>query len=414
MPVMIDLTPVTPPDEPQTNKPHLFHKLSRRRFLALAGGSLAYALQLATGKAQAASSNVGQRRASSDEATLDYKIAQMLMIGFTGGYLSPTNPVVRDIRDRGVGGVYLIDYSTPATAAYSNVRSPAQLAALTAGLRSLAKGWPLPLLVGTDQEGGQVARLKTKYGFPPSVTQQYLGALNNLATTHRYALTTARALAAGGLNLNLAPVVDLNTNPANPVIGRLGRSFSADPVIVANHALEVIKAHHEQGVVCTLKHFPGHGSSRSDSHLGFVDVTGTWSRTELQPYAKIIAAGQADLIMTAHIFNANLDPDLPATLSNRTVAGILRGQLGYNGVVISDDMQMKAISGRYTLEQALRLSINAGVDMITLSPTRVYQPDLASRPIAIIKGLVQSGAISEERIEQSYGRIKALKGRIGS
>ncbi len=387
-------------------------RLSRRRFLGLAGGSLALAVQSIAGKAWAASSNVPQGGPLAGEETLDYKIAQMLMIGFTGGEISPTNPVVRDIRDRGVGGVYLIDYDRPTTAVYSNVRSPAQLKALTAGLQGLAKSCPLPLLIATDQEGGQVARLKTKYGFPATVTQQYLGYINNLRTTRQYALTSARTLAVGGLNLNFAPVVDLNTNPNNPAIGSLGRSFSASPEIVANHSLEVIKAHHEQGVLCTLKHFPGHGSSRSDSHLGFVDVTGTWSRTELQPYAKIIAAGQCDLVMTAHIFNANLDPNLPATLSNRIVAGILREQLDYKGVVISDDMQMKAISSRYTLEQALRLSINAGVDMITLSPTRVYQPDLASRPIAIIKGLVQSGAISEARIEQSYARIKALKGKL--
>lgn len=398
----------------ESDEPSLTLNLSRRRFLTLAGGGLAIAAQVITGKAWAAHANTPQNRPSADDATLDYKIAQMLMIGFTGGEIGPTNPVVRDIRDRGVGGVYLIDYSTPATVQYSNVRSATQLKALTASLQGLAKGWPLPLLIGTDQEGGQVVRLKTKYGFPATVTQQYLGYLNKLATTRQYALTTAKTLSSNGLNLNFAPVVDLNTNLNNPVIGRVGRSFSADPSIVASHSLEVIKAHHEQGVMTTLKHFPGHGSSRSDSHLGFVDVTGTWSKTELQPYSRIIAAGQCDLVMTAHIFNANLDPSLPATLSKATVTGLLRGQLGYNGVVISDDMQMKAISSRYTLEQALRLSINAGVDMITLSPVRVYQPDLASRPIAIIKGLVQSGAISEARINQSYERIKALKARLGA
>lgn len=397
----------------ESDEPSLPVNLSRRRFLTLAGSSLALAAQSAVGKAWAAPSGISQASPSTNAETLDYKIAQMLMIGFTGGEIAPSNPVVRDIRDRGVGGVYLIDYSTPATAQYSNVRSPEQLKALTSSLQGLAKGWPMPLLIGTDQEGGQVVRLKTKYGFPATVTQQYLGYLNKLATTRQYALTTAKTLSSNGLNLNFAPVVDVNTNPNNPVIGRVGRSFSADPSIVANHSLEVIKAHHEQGVMTTLKHFPGHGSSRSDSHLGFVDVTGTWSKIELQPYSKIIAAGQCDLVMTAHIFNSNLDSSLPATLSKATVTGLLRGQLGYYGVVISDDMQMKAISSRYTLEQALRLSINAGVDIITLSPIRVYQPDLASRPIAIIKGLVQSGAISEARIDESYARIKALKARLG-
>jgi beta-N-acetylhexosaminidase len=182
---------------------------------------------------------------------------------------------------------------------------------------------------------------------------------------------------------------------------------------VANHSLEVIKAHREQGVFCTLKHFPGHGSSTADSHLGFVDVTDTWSEKELQPYRHIIGAGECDLVMTAHIFNSRLDPNHPATLSYRTITNLLREQLGFWGVVLSDDMQMRAITSHYSLQQALGLSISAGVDMITMSPARAYQPDLASRAIDIIKGFVISGAISESRIEESYIRIKRLKERLG-
>ena len=382
-------------------------KYTRRRFLALAGGSLALAMQALSGKARASSES---ERAPRKQETLDYKIAQMLMIGFTGSTLHAGNPVVRDVRDRGVGGVFLLDFNG---SSYSNIVSPSQVKTLTSGLRELASGWPLPLLVAVDQEGGQVARLKTRYGFPATVTQQYLGSRNNLGTTRNSALGIARTLATHGINLNFAPVVDVNSNPANPVIGSKGRSFSSNPATVGKHSLEVIKAHREQGVFCTLKHFPGHGSSSADSHLGFVDVTGTWSRKELEPYKQIMQAGECDVVMSAHIFNANLDQNHPATLSHNVLTKLLREELGFWGVVLSDDMQMKAITSHYSLQQAIGLAISAGVDMITMSPARGYQSDLASRAIEIIKGYVISGVISESRIDESYTRIKRLKGRLG-
>jgi beta-N-acetylhexosaminidase len=265
------------------------------------------------------------------------------------------------------------------------------------------------LFVAVDQEGGNVARLKERYGFRRTVSQQYLGSRDDLLVTRLFGLLTAETLAGSGINLNLAPVVDLNTNPDNPVIGRLGRSFSADHVAVTNHSLEVISAHHTQRVLTTLKHFPGHGSSREDSHLGFVDVTYTWSPLELEPYDKIIKAGLCDVVMTAHIFNANLDPDLPATLSEKTIGGLLRGRLNYDGVVMTDDLQMKAISDHYSFEDTIELAIHAGVDILTIGNNLMYGPGTARRAVAIISSLVQSGRIPPERIEQSYQRIMRLK-----
>jgi beta-N-acetylhexosaminidase len=206
--------------------------------------------------------------------------------------------------------------------------------------------------------------------------------------------------------------VDLNTNPDNPIIGQLERSFSADPDIVTNHALEFIRAHHEQGVLCTLKHFPGHGSSADDSHLGLVDVTDTWARTELEPYANIVQAGETDAIMTAHVFNANLDPEYPATLSKPTITGILREELDYNGVVISDDMQMGAIANHYGFEPAIQATIEAGVDIIAIANNSVYEEGIAGRTVALIKQLVRDGKISEARINESYQRIQRLKGKL--
>jgi beta-N-acetylhexosaminidase len=209
-------------------------------------------------------------------------------------------------------------------------------------------------------------------------------------------------------------VVDVNVNPANPIIAKYGRSFSDDPEAVAKHALGFVSAHHEQRVLCTLKHFPGHGSSTGDSHRGFVDVTETWTRSELLPYARIIGAGLADAIMTAHVFNANLDADYPATLSHHIITGILREELGYGGVVISDDMQMRAIVDHHGFEAAIQGAIEAGVDVIAFANNSVYEEDVAARAADVIKRSVQDGEISAARIDEAYRRIVRLKQRLVS
>jgi beta-N-acetylhexosaminidase len=294
-----------------------------------------------------------------------------------------------------------------------NIESPRQLEKLDEKLKEAAS--VTPLLISIDQEGGVINRLKPAYGFPPSYTQQYLGELNDPAFTHQCAATTAGTLRSAGINLNLAPVVDLNINPDCPIIGALERSFSADPDVVTAHALQVIEAHHESGRLTTLKHFPGHGSSTDDSHQGFTDVTDTWDPIELVPFGNIIAAGKADVVMTAHIFNANLDPDYPATLSYSTITGILRQQLGWDGVVITDDMGMGAITQYYGFEQALQLSIEAGADILAyaINSAAGFDPTIPARAFVEIKRLVQQGIIPESRIEQSYQRIMQLKARLG-
>jgi beta-N-acetylhexosaminidase len=345
----------------------------------------------------------GLARDGGDEVSLDAMIAQMLLVGFTGSALSPGNPAIENVRTVGVGGVVLFD-------AAGNIKSPGQLKALTASLQKLAK---VPLLVAVDQEGGNVARLKTKYGFPASVSQQYLGRMNNLALTRRCAATTARTLAEHGINMNLAPVVDLNTNPSNPIIGGKGRSFSPEPKAVVSHALEVVRAHAERKVGCAIKHFPGHGSSKADSHLGFVNVTSTWSARELEPFARIHRESACEALMTAHIYNAKLDEQYPATLSHRTITELLREEMGYDGVVMTDDMQMKAITAHYSYPKAIELAVRAGVDIITIGSGSLYGANTAARTVAIVRDLVRSGAIPGSRIEQSYERIVRLKGGIG-
>ena len=331
------------------------------------------------------------------------------MIGFKGLELQNDNPIVQDIRKRHIGGVVLFDYDTSTQSPIRNIQSPEQVRRLVASLQESAS---IPLFIGIDQEGGKVNRLKEHFGFPPTVSAQELGRVNQLDVTKKHAETVAAILAKLGINLNFTPVVDLNLTPHNPIIGKFERSFSDDPDIVTTHALEWLRAHHRHYVLCALKHFPGHGSARNDTHLGFVDVTGVWSDRELIPYSNIIPTGQCDMVMTAHIFHRKLDPHLPATLSNSIITGILRSNLQYDGLVVSDDMQMKAITSHYSLETALKLAIEAGVDLLVFGNNLVYEADIATRATAIIRKFVLDQIISRDRIEQSYQRVRRLKERL--
>lgn len=342
-----------------------------------------------------------------NKVDLDTKIGQMLMIGFRGLAVDDNHPIIDDIKKRDLGGVVLFDYDVPLDTAVRNIRSPAQLSTLTEQLQDAAE---IPLLIAIDQEGGVVSRLKTTYGFPPTVSARYLGTLNNIDSTRKYARQTAQTLQNMGINTNLAPVVDLNTNPENPIIGAIERSFAANPKTVTRHASAYINTLHKYDIITTLKHFPGHGSSEDDSHKGYVDVTDTWQRKELKPYRNLIEKGIADIVMTAHIFNAQLDTAYPATLSRHTINGLLRDSLNFEGVVISDDMQMKAIRSFYTLKEAIKKSLQAGVDILVFGNNTIFQPEIAERAHQTIKELVERGEISEERINRSYERIMELKG----
>ncbi len=345
--------------------------------------------------------------------TLKMKIGQMIMIGFRGTSLTPYSPVSQQIRRYHIGGVVLYEYDSPTATRPRNIESPEQLQALNTVLQELS---PTPLLIGIDEEGGKVSRLKRRYGFPPTVSAQYLGEVDDTAVTAAWATQTAKLLEEMRINLNFAPVVDLNINPDSPAIGHYERSFSADPEKVYMHASAVIEEHHRRDRLCTLKHFPGHGSATADSHLGLVDVTETWSEQELQPYADLIAADKVDLIMTAHVFNRNLDPEYPATLSQSILTGILREQLAYDGVVISDDMQMGAIVDHYSLETAIEKAVNAGVDILVFSNNGRgvdgYDENIGATVCELLLEMVQDGRISEERIDASYQRIMQLKSRL--
>lgn len=394
-------------------------EMTRRRFLGALGGGIAAVVLAACGidRSTAGSPSPSAEASPSPTATLPEptatpgpslraRIGQMLLVGFRGLTVDEASEIAVDIRDRNLGGILLFDTDQPTHSSVRNVESPAQLAALVTGLQALA---PTRLLVAIDEEGGLVARLDQRHGFPSTTSAADLGAQDDRAVTRQAGDRIAATLASVGVNLNLAPVVDLNVNPTNPIIGALGRSFSADPNLVTEQAEAFIEGHRAAGVRTMLKHFPGHGSSTGDTHLGVVDVTDTWSALELEPFRNIVRDGLADAVLTAHVFNATLDPEHPATLSQPTITGILREQLGWDGLVVSDDMQMGAIRQAYGYSDAVRLAILAGVDVLTIAQQQVYEPGIVAETIDLIEGLVRDGSLSEERIDQSYARIQALK-----
>lgn len=351
------------------------------------------------------------KQAKLEEQQQREKIAQMLVVGFRGEALTDTSHIYRDIKDLKIGGVIFFDFDSPSKSRPRNVGSEAQLTKLVADLQAIAD---TKLLVSIDQEGGRVSRLKEMYGFPKTVSAQYLGTVNNLDTTAYWADRTAELLARIGINLNFAPSVDLNINPENPIIGKVERSFSADPAVVTEHARVWVREHKKYNVISSLKHFPGHGSSKSDTHLGLSEITDTWIQEELLPYKTIIAEGGCDMVMTSHVFNAKLDSVYPATLSKAILTGILRDSLGFNGVIVTDDMAMGAIVQNYSFEDALEKAINAGANLLCLSNNgKEYDPNVAPKAIDIIYKHVQDGKIAKETIESSYNRIIALKKAYG-
>ncbi len=333
--------------------------------------------------------------------SLVYKIGQMIMVGLPGNSVDTSGTFYKDIKNGKVGGISIYEADlTPANTAEN----------LSTMIREYQDAAPIALFTAITQEGGLVNRLKTKYGFPPMPSAEYLGTLDNLDSTKYYSDNIAFTLSRLGINLNFAPVVDIYM-PTNPVLGARQRTFSKDPDKIIKQATQVILSHNYCKVNTVLKHFPGHGSSTEDAHLGLTDVSKTWKEEELLPYKSLIKKGLVRAIMTAHIVNESLDGDkLPATLSKKMITGLLRDKLKFNGVVFSDDMQMKAISQEYGLKESIERAINAGVDVLLFSGNgNSKDPVTAGRLIDIILQLLQEGKITHQQIDASYNRIIKMK-----
>lgn len=338
--------------------------------------------------------------------TLDDDIGEMLLVGFRGVALDSTDHIWRDLTHFRVGSVILFDYDAATGRRGRNITGRQQVQNLCSQLRSVRPD----LLIGIDQEGGRVSRLHTRYGFPAVGTPQASATAGD-DSVRSCARMTAQMLHEMGINLNFAPVADVDVNPDCPVIGKLDRSFSASPERVTDCCRIWIEEQDRKGVVSCMKHFPGHGSAKGDTHKGLVDVSGTWKGIELQPYRELVKT--VPMVMTAHVINRQLDADgLPASLSP-SITAYLRDTLGFNGVIVTDDLAMGAIVNEYSFEVALRMAIEAGTDMLCLSNNGgTYDSEMVPKAVHIIKRLVADGTVSAERIHASAERVRALKARL--
>ena len=355
--------------------------------------------------------------------TTRQKIAQMMMPDIryygTEGAAVPVTELTEElygaVRDLGLGGVILFA---------QNIQTPEQTAALTASLQTAAEegGAPVRMLIATDQEGGAITRLTMGTQMPGNMA---LGALGSEMDVRQASMVIGEELAVLGINLDFAPDVDVNVDPKNPVIGV--RSFSDDPELTGRLGTAFVAGLHSSMVMAAYKHFPGHGATETDSHVGLPVLYKTLddlTECELVPFA---AGRQADMIMTAHIRFPEIEKEtyiskstgeeitLPATMSRTLLTDVLRGQLGYEGIVITDSMDMRAVADHFDLVDATVLAVNAGADMI-LTPVELAEDGGITEMNAYIDALVElaeDGTISAERIDEAVGRILLLKVKYG-
>jgi beta-N-acetylhexosaminidase len=327
------------------------------------------------------------------------KIRSMIMIGFHD-----------DKIDAGaVGGVVLYKY---------NIKSPIELKQLTENLLKINP----ELLIAVDQEGGLVQRLSEKAGFISTASAQYIADHSTPEEAGEIYNRMARELHDYHINVNFAPVVDLN-NPDSlcPVIGKLERSFGDNVAKVTSYAEKFIDAHHANAVLTAVKHFPGHGYALKDSHLGMTDVTGQAKDIELEPYYELMKHDKIDMVMTAHVINKKLDEHHPATLSPLILKTLLRDH-GYQGVIVSDDLFMGAIIQHYGFEESIVLAVNAGCDLLIFSDNIAAYKDAAPnfkpvdniphKVVEVITDAIVKGLINPQSIDDSYARIEELKYKL--
>ncbi|MFQ3307621.1 MAG: beta-N-acetylhexosaminidase [Candidatus Midichloriaceae bacterium] len=336
-------------------------------------------------------------------------IGSMLVFGFRG--VTPNDISVQniyeDISDHNLGGVILFGY---------NIVYPEQLLKLTNYITQRRKD----LFVAVDQEGGRVQRLNKKKGFIDTISAKRMSKYFSYREAYEKYSLMAREMKTYGINFNLAPCIDLDSDTPSSVIGALERSYGSDVNIITNYAIKFIEAHKEYGILTSLKHFPGHGLSRGDTHKNMVDMTHSANfKLETKPYINIFDSKLHTSVMTSHIINNNLDSrGYPASLSKRMVTDILRNNMNFRGLVITDALEMKAISDNFSVEDVITLAINAGNDMLIFSKNLAISPNSTEKDpwditpnevINIIKSKVLSGEIKKSRIEESCARIYNAK-----
>lgn len=336
-------------------------------------------------------------------------VGQMIMVGFPGD--DENDNGVRAVRaqlNKGtIGGVVLFP---------ENISSRRQVKHLIAFLRN-ARSNPRPF-IAVDQEGGAVQRLKPWNGFKWFPSAAHVGRDPSFAdqeAAERLYGEMAAELSDVGFNMNLGPVVDLNINPSNPVIGARGRSFGKDADLVTPLAAAFIKAHRSASIATVAKHFPGHGSSLVDSHKGLADVSRTWREIELEPYRRLARLGLLDAVMLGHLYHPRFSDleDVPASLSAKATSA-LRSEtwLDFDGVIISDDMEMGAVRDALAPEDLAVKAVQTGTDIVIFSNVQTEDPALGEKLHRALVSAVCDGRIAKLRIEGAYRRIMRLKKQL--
>ncbi|SDD13529.1 beta-N-acetylhexosaminidase [Paenibacillus sp. UNCCL117] len=327
-----------------------------------------------------------------DGMTTEEKIGQLVLIGLDGLQLDDRAEAF--IRERHIGSVILYK---------RNISSLAQTVSLVQALKTAGREQPLPLWISIDQEGGAVSRLPAE--FAPLPDSARIGAAHDAQLARSVGELLGEELRLAGMNMDFAPVLDVNNNPANPVIGP--RSYGADAQLVAELGAQAMAGIASQGVVPVVKHFPGHGDTDTDSHLKLPVVRKSLEelrRLELIPFKRAIAEG-ADAVMVAHLLLPELDASLPSSLSPTIVNGLLREELGFRGVVMTDDLTMGAISGSRGIGEAAAAAVRAGADIVMIA----HGYDQANEAINALRLEAASGRLTPERLNASVYRIAALK-----
>ena len=339
--------------------------------------------------------------------SVEEKVGQVFMLWFKGPTVS--EDIAGLIRERHLGGIIL--YSAP-----GNIESPGQVAELTAGLQAqaAASGQGIGLLIGVDQEGAPVARLRRGFTLFPSQMAQ--AATDRSDFVRQAAAATARELRAVGINTDFAPVADVNVNPENPVIGI--RSFGSSPSDVARYSAAATAGYVSAGVICTPKHFPGHGDTSVDSHVGLPRVdhdAATLDRVDFPPFRAAFAAN-APAVMTAHVVAPALDrsePPLPATLSRRVLEGVLRGRMGFDGVIFTDSLGMGAVADTYGTAEAAVMALGAGADVLLVGADAGRPAEQRQEAMDAVVAAVHSGRVPAARLNAAVTRVLRLKERYG-
>lgn len=325
--------------------------------------------------------SLGFYPAYSSNLKLEQAVGQMMMVGFNGVNIDENSPIVKAIKNYHIGGVILNDhYNHNGFKITRNIQNPTQLKNLIAKLQYYAKKYNShPLLIAVNQEGGLINALKHTKGFANEhdPSQAQLGKINDTKLIFATTLQRALLLKKMGINVDFAPVADLNLNTNNPAIGKLERSFGDNPANVTKALLAAIRAYQKAGILCTLKHFPGFGSAQENTDFFSVDVTHTWQAKELISYKKLIQLGKAcPLIMTSHLINKNLEPSgLPVSFSKKVVTDLLIHQLKFSGLIITDDMDAHAITNNFSFKKALKNVVLAGNHIIIYDGTQGHSAD---------------------------------------